>query len=105
MKRISFLIATLLSVVSINAQEPLPSEVLQYGKFSVSSTKKVMFSKGNLQYQANPGTWRFAENQYDVIGADNGNIASDYTGWIDLFGWGTWGSNSCARMSAICSRL
>ena len=96
MRKIFFFIAVIVCAASMNAQEPLPSEVLQYGKFSVSSTKKVMFSKGNLQYQADPGSWRFAENQYDVIGADNGNIASDYTGWIDLFGWGTSGFDSKA---------
>ena len=61
--------------------------------FSVSATKKVVFSPGNLQYQASTNTWRFAEHQYDYIGADNSNIASDYTGWIDLFGWGTSGYN------------
>ena len=94
MRKIFFFIAVIVCAASMNAQEPLPSEVLQYGKFSVSSTKKVMFSKGNLQYQADPGSWRFAENQYDVIGEDNGDIASDYTGWIDLFGWGTSGYDS-----------
>ena len=31
-----------------------------------------------------------------MIGADNGDIASDYTGWIDLFGWGTSGYDSKA---------
>lgn len=63
------------------------------GKFSVSATKQVRFSKGNLQYQASTDTWRFAENQYDVIGEDNKNISSTYSGWIDLFGWGTSGYN------------
>lgn len=94
MRKIFFFIAVIVCAASMNAQEPLPSEVLQYGKFSVSKSKQVLFSKGNLQYQADPGSWRFAENQYDVIGADNGNIASDYTGWIDLFGWGTSGYDS-----------
>lgn len=61
--------------------------------FSVSADKKVYFSKGNLQYQASTGTWRFAENQYDIIGEDNANISSTYSGWIDLFGWGTSGYN------------
>ncbi len=61
--------------------------------FSVSETKKVYFSQGNLQYQASTGTWRFAENQYDIIGRDNANISSSYSGWIDLFGWGTSGYN------------
>ncbi len=60
--------------------------------FSVSATNKVYFSKGNLQYQASTKTWRFADNQYTIIGGNNKNISSTYTGWIDLFGWGT-GSN------------
>ncbi len=61
------------------------------GKFSVSPTKKVQFAMGNLQYQANTKKWRFAENQYDVIGYDNENISATYSGWIDLFGYGTSG--------------
>lgn len=56
------------------------------------SGEKVLFSQGNLQYQASTGTWRFAEHQYDIIGEDNKNISSTCSGWIDLFGWGT-GSN------------
>lgn len=75
--------------------------------FSVSATKQVRFSKGNLQYTTTgthavsgggtaTGTWRFAEHQYDYIGNDNNNISSTYTGWIDLFGWGTSGWNSGA---------
>ena len=59
------------------------------GVFSVSDTRKVTFSKGNLQYQASTNTWRFAELQYDYIGAANDNISDTYSGWIDLFGWGT----------------
>ena len=59
--------------------------------FTVGSTKKVYFSKGNLQYRASSKTWRFAEQQYDAIGADNSNISSSNSGWIDLFGWGTGG--------------
>ena len=62
------------------------------GLFSVSATKQVYFSQGNLQYQASTNTWRFAEHQYDYVGSDNRSISSTYSGWIDLFGWGT-GSN------------
>ena len=65
--------------------------------FSVSADKKVYFSKGNLQYQASTGMWRFAEHQYDMIGSDNSNISSSCSGWIDLFGWGTSGWNSGAN--------
>ena len=64
------------------------------GIFSVSATKQVKFSQGNLQYQASTNTWRFASNQYDIIGTDNTNISSSYNGWIDLFGWGTSGWNN-----------
>jgi len=53
----------------------------------------VRFSQGNLQYNAAQNDWRFAEHQYDMIGAANANIASDYDGYIDLFGWGTSGYN------------
>lgn len=65
--------------------------------FSVSADKQVYFSMGNLQYQASTGLWRFAENQYDMIKGDNGNISETYEGWIDLFGWGTSGWNSGAN--------
>ena len=58
-------------------------------KYSVSETKHVYFSRGNLQYNASTNKYRFAENQLDYIGSDNANISSSYNGWIDLFGWGT----------------
>lgn len=59
--------------------------------FLVDNNKFVYFSPGNLQYQASTNTWRFAENQYDIIGEDNKNISETYDGWIDLFGWATSG--------------
>ena len=78
-------------------------------KFSVSESKQIRFSQGNLQYQASTNTWRFAENQWDFVGtqtpdedgyyggtingSDNANISETYEGWIDLFGWGTSGYN------------
>ena len=73
--------------------------------FSVSATRTVYFSPGNLQWSAtgshavagngtDTGTWRFAPNQWDMIGAANSNVSSTYTGWIDLFGWGTSGYNN-----------
>lgn len=61
--------------------------------FSVSNTKKVYFSKGNLQYQASTNMWRFAEHQYDYNGdyiATNSSITTEDK-WIDLFGYGTSG--------------
>ncbi|MBP5365508.1 MAG: hypothetical protein J6Y82_06255, partial [Bacteroidales bacterium] len=59
------------------------------GQFSVSPTKKIVFSKGNLQYQASTKTWRFAEKQYDIAEYANRDISDTFDGWIDLFGWGT----------------
>lgn len=63
------------------------------GLFSVSATQQVWFSQGNLQYKASTNTWRFANNQWDYVGEANSNISSSYSGWIDLFGWGTSGWN------------
>lgn len=59
------------------------------GLFSISATKQVYFSGGNLQYQPSTSTWQFARHQYDIIGQENANISSSYTGWLDLFAWGT----------------
>ena len=79
--------------------------------FSVSETQQVFFSKGNLQYQASTGTWRFAEHQWDYVGGtyygteygtvyengvkcSNNEISQTYSGWFDLFGWATSGWNN-----------
>ena len=65
------------------------------GLFSVSPTKQIRFSQGNLQYQASTKTWRFAEHQYDSIldGPGNTTVSGRDTqeAWIDLFGWGQTG--------------
>ena len=50
--------------------------------FSVSATKRVYFSRGNLQYHIDTNTWRFATHQYDIVGSANSH-------WIDWFCWGT----------------
>lgn len=55
--------------------------------FSVGSNKKIIFSKGNLQYHQENGEWRFAENQTDYIGEVNEDRFFSYNGWIDLFSW------------------
>ena len=59
------------------------------GTFSVSATKQVTFSPGNLQYHPANDEWRFAESQLDYIGKANSNCSSTYNGWLDLFGWST----------------
>ena len=71
-------------VIMVNCPEGALS-----GLFSIGPNRKVLFSKGNLQYQASTKTWRFAEKQTDIIGDENKNISLNYNGWIDLFGWGT----------------
>ena len=73
---------------------PLPAGIIN-GLFSVSDTKKVYFSKGNLQatYDGSSWTWSFAEHQYDAVGnaAANTSISGNGTisgiGSVDLFGW------------------
>ena len=86
MKKIFLFFTALCCAVMVNAA----TAGALSGKFSVSATRQVVFSQGNLQYKAAPTpTWQFAENQWDAIGASNEYIAADYTGWIDLFGWGT----------------
>ena len=64
------------------------------GVFSISDSRTVHFSRGNLQYKGSDQSWRFAEHQYDVIGDNTGNTTNRYeremqSDWIDLFGWGT----------------
>ena len=73
-----------------------PSDGLLAGKFSVSGTKQVQFSQGNLQAVVGGGyaddyyyasSWKFAEHQWDYIG--NAPAATYFkTGnTVDLFGW------------------
>ena len=63
------------------------------GKFSVSDTKQVNFSQGNLQYNSESKTWRFAEAQYYHItpsGWEQNSLRSE-EGWTDAFCWGSSG--------------
>jgi len=80
----------------IHPYEPMPfsdtiSDGVLPGLFSTSLSKQVCFSRGNLQYQASTDTWRFAKQQFDYVGTDNANVSPTYSGWIDLFGFGTSG--------------
>lgn len=78
----------------ICASTTLPDANTVHGVFTIDgSGHTVKFSRGNLQYQASTNTWQFAAHQYDFIGADNENIAENYSGWIDLFGWATNGNS------------
>ena len=72
------------------------SDGLLAGKFSVSDTKQVQFSQGNLQAVVGGGyapnyyyasSWKFAEHQWDYLGytGNNNHFGSGYS--VDLFGW------------------
>ena len=77
------------------------------GVFSVSGTKQVTFSPGNLQYTQSTDTWSFASAQYECLGTDNatgGSVYSDpeygnsksgiaLADKVDLFGWSTNATN------------
>ena len=92
-----------LFLVALFAMNAMATEGALNGVFSVSADKKVVFSQGNLQYQPSTSTYRFATNQYDYVGDDTqgnvyeGDVKSSnenfkretYTGWGDLFCWGT----------------
>ena len=66
---------------------PNPDIVNGVGVFSVSASRTVTFSPGNLQYHPKNDVWRFAEHQSISLDSANLNIAPDYDGWLDLFGW------------------
>ena len=100
------------SIIFVDVTDPADNGAIS-GIFSVDDDKKVRFSKGNLQYQASTSTWKFADNQYDFVGDDtegnvytgtkksnNEDISSTYSGWIDLFCWGTsgWYSGAAAYL-------
>jgi len=60
------------------------------GRFTINAQgKKIVFSQGNLQYQAGTQTWQFAAQQNAYLGTANEHISATNSGWIDLFGWGT----------------
>ena len=71
--------------------------------FSMGTSTKVFFSKGNLEYKTLAGSWKFSDNQYTIIGTGNQNITSNNQ-WIDLFGWGTTGCASCPNPTDISTQ-
>jgi len=80
-------------VLSIDIHNGVPIGAID-GLFSVSATKQVYFSKGNLQFigSESPHYWKFADNQWDYFG-DYGNGSNFQNADRDLFGWGTSGYN------------
>lgn len=99
---LSFIVCIVL-FASCDTDEPTNKKDNGIGKFSVSASKQVTFSPGNLQYTQSTYTWSFASAQYEILGTDNvtggsvksnswngnskeGNALADK---IDLFGWST----------------
>ena len=84
-----------------HTDEPIAVAVTPYakgilrGQFVVNSSgnKKVRFSQGNLQYIGSASTpyWKFADNQYEWIGASTPQNTTAQDIDRDLFGWGTSG--------------
>lgn len=67
------------------------------GGFKVASNRTVYFSKSNLQYNHTTGSWRFAENAWDVMAGKetSANENPAYAGinkWQDLFCWASSGA-------------
>ena len=85
--------------ITVTKQAPAPEGAIN-GKFSVSSTNQVYFSKGNLWakcYASNIWSWEFAPNQWSYVGNNSANINIIGEGYldiggyvyVDLFGWST----------------
>lgn len=67
---------------------------LLHGKFSVSETKQVNFSQGNLRYNKISKIWRFADKQYSHIQSTNwwsSHLETTDDGWLDNFAWASSG--------------
>ena len=92
----SFTVTSNVSLVAHFVNRPQPPVGAIDGWFTVGDNKKVWFSQGNLQYKASTKKWQFAPQQYDIIGEENSQIAANYNGWIDLFGWATSGYQSAS---------
>ena len=99
MKKLCSLVICVMALLFVGCEPNAPEVIV----FSVSETKQVTFSPGNLQYHPANNKWRFAKNQWDYIGTDNvtgGSVFSHtFAGDIkegtaladkvDLFGWST----------------
>ena len=74
------------------------------GPFTAGPDKLIYFAPGNLQYKASTDTWRFAPNQYDVIGPKTpfwGSERAYKNDHFDLFGWATSGFWSSPSLTSL----
>lgn len=75
--------------------EVAATTVAESGVFSISAHKTATFATGNLQYNVGTQTWRFAKQQYQVVGEQNINLGDPaFTGWIDMLGWSNGEANN-----------
>lgn len=66
------------------------------GLFSISESKQVRFSRGNLQYCPHDHIMRFAEKQYSMVSDSvNSEVSRTFRDYVDMFCWGT-GENAAA---------
>ena len=82
--------------VRVGSQNTAPTGAIN-GKFTINTSgDQVYFSQGNLQYIGSAATpyWKFADNQWDILGTTTGQNSSDENVDRDLFGWGTSGWNN-----------
>jgi len=82
--------------VRVGSQNTAPTGAID-GKFTINANgDQVYFSQGNLQYIGSAATpyWKFADNQWDVLGGATGQNSSSQNVDRDLFGWGTSGWNN-----------
>lgn len=83
------------------ALESLIPEGAIVGLFSVAADRQIVFSRGNLQYQASTDTWRFAPNQYDYLAHENRYMCDTNSHWMDSFAWGTSGYHDPSDSSNV----
>jgi hypothetical protein len=86
-KRFQYLACLLLLLVGLlpacqESSNP-SSAIKREHYFSVNADKKIIFSSGNLQHQPSTGSWRFADNQWDIFIPDNSNDSIGQ--WIGHF--------------------
>lgn len=124
-----FLFTFLCGTTATFADNVLPGAFVVRNVNAFGDSVIVHFSPGNLQYHTTEHVWRFAEHQYDFVGGtefgerqdyEYGNVyvtsegdsvkcnnhewlqeGSEYSGWIDLFGWGTGNDPLKSTLDAI----
>ena len=86
------------SGVGISMTATYPTGAIN-GLFSVSDSKQVYFSKGNLQFVGT--SWQFATNQYDILGTPQSSTRADYFGYNDYTCPNGWRNMSQAEWAFV----